>query len=55
MAILDDYQGEVLSLADWKRLEGRASIDLFRDTLGLAGQHRARSAGGRGGAGAGAA
>lgn len=33
LAILDDYQGEVLGLADWKRLEGRASIDLFRDTL----------------------
>jgi phosphoglycerate dehydrogenase-like enzyme len=33
VAILDDYQGEVLSLADWKRLDGRAAVDLFRDTL----------------------
>ncbi|HEV8614701.1 MAG TPA: D-2-hydroxyacid dehydrogenase family protein [Methylomirabilota bacterium] len=33
VAILDDYQGEVLALADWKRLEDRASIDVFRDTL----------------------
>ncbi len=33
LAILDDYQGEVLSLADWKRLDGRVSIELFRDTL----------------------
>jgi len=33
VAILDDYQGEVLALADWRRLEGRAAVDLFRDTL----------------------
>jgi len=33
IAILDDYQGEVLTLADWSRLDGRASIDVFRDTL----------------------
>jgi phosphoglycerate dehydrogenase-like enzyme len=33
VAILDDYQGEALSLGDWKRLDGRASIDLYRDTL----------------------
>jgi phosphoglycerate dehydrogenase-like enzyme len=33
IAVLDDYQGEVLSLADWTRLDGRAAIDLYRDTL----------------------
>ncbi len=33
LAILDDYQGEVPSLANWKRLDGRVAIDLFRDTL----------------------
>jgi phosphoglycerate dehydrogenase-like enzyme len=33
VAILDDYQGEVLALADWKRLDGRAAIDVHRDTL----------------------
>lgn len=26
IALLDDYQGEVLSLADWTRLDGRAAI-----------------------------
>lgn len=33
LAILDDYQGEILSLADWTRLDGRVAVDLFRDTL----------------------
>ncbi len=33
LAILDDYQGETPSLADWKRLDGRVAIDVFRDTL----------------------
>lgn len=32
IAILDDYQGVVLSLPYWARLEGRASIDAYRDT-----------------------
>jgi phosphoglycerate dehydrogenase-like enzyme len=33
IAVLDDYQGEVISLADWARLDGRAAIDFYRDTL----------------------
>ena len=33
VAVLDDYQGEVLSLPYWGRLQGRARVDLFRDTL----------------------
>lgn len=33
IAILDDYQGRVLSLPCWARLGGRASVDVFRDTL----------------------
>ncbi|MBI4593746.1 MAG: D-2-hydroxyacid dehydrogenase family protein [Candidatus Rokubacteria bacterium] len=33
VAVLDDYQGEVLSLPYWRRLQGRAAIDHFRDTL----------------------
>jgi phosphoglycerate dehydrogenase-like enzyme len=33
-AILDDYQGEVLTLPSWARLEGRLRLDLYRDTLG---------------------
>ena len=33
VAVLDDYQGVVLTLPYWKRLDGRAAIDLFRDTL----------------------
>jgi phosphoglycerate dehydrogenase-like enzyme len=33
LAILDDYQGEIPSLADWTKLDGRVAIDLFRDTL----------------------
>lgn len=33
LAILDDYQGEVLSLAYWQRLAGRVHIDHYRDTL----------------------
>ena len=32
IAILDDYQGVVLSLPYWARLEGRASVDAYRDT-----------------------
>ena len=33
IAILDDYQGTVLSLPYWSRLAGRAKIDVFRDTV----------------------
>jgi phosphoglycerate dehydrogenase-like enzyme len=33
IAVLDDYQGVVLSLPYWERLAGRASVDLYRDTL----------------------
>jgi phosphoglycerate dehydrogenase-like enzyme len=33
MAVLDDYQGVVLSLPYWERLAGRASLEAFRDTL----------------------
>jgi phosphoglycerate dehydrogenase-like enzyme len=32
-AVLDDYQGEVLSLPYWQRLAGRVRVDHFRDTL----------------------
>lgn len=32
IAILDDYQGLVSSLSCWKRLEGRAEVQAFRDT-----------------------
>ncbi len=33
IAVLDDYQGVVLSLPCWERLGGRASVDVYRDTL----------------------
>ncbi len=33
IAILDDYQGTVLSLPYWSRLSGRAELDAFRDTV----------------------
>lgn len=32
IAVLDDYQGVVLSLPYWARLAGRASVDAYRDT-----------------------
>jgi phosphoglycerate dehydrogenase-like enzyme len=32
-AVLDDYQGEVLSLPYWQRLAGRVGLDHYRDTL----------------------
>ena len=32
IALLDDYQGTVLSLPYWSRLSGRATVDVFRDT-----------------------
>ncbi|OCW58521.1 D-2-hydroxyacid dehydrogenase family protein [Hoeflea olei] len=34
VAILDDYQGLALTLADWSGLDGRAEIVVFRDNLG---------------------
>ncbi len=33
IAVLDDYQGAVLSLGCWARLVGRAAIEVYRDTL----------------------
>jgi len=33
IAILDDYQGAALSAASWERLSGRATVDVYRDTL----------------------
>ncbi|HEV8019867.1 MAG TPA: D-2-hydroxyacid dehydrogenase family protein [Candidatus Lustribacter sp.] len=33
IAILDDYQGVALSSADWSPLNGRASVEVFRDHL----------------------
>jgi phosphoglycerate dehydrogenase-like enzyme len=32
VAVLDDYQGGVLALPHWARLQGRASVEAFRDT-----------------------
>ncbi|KJS20608.1 MAG: hypothetical protein VR78_01060 [Hoeflea sp. BRH_c9] len=34
IAILDDYQGLALTLADWTVLDGRAEIEVFRENLG---------------------
>jgi phosphoglycerate dehydrogenase-like enzyme len=33
IAVLDDYQGVVLSLPSWTRIAGRATVDVYRDTL----------------------
>jgi phosphoglycerate dehydrogenase-like enzyme len=33
IAILDDYQGVALTMADWSVLAGRAQIDVFKDHL----------------------
>jgi phosphoglycerate dehydrogenase-like enzyme len=33
IAVLDDYQGIALSMADWSALDGRAEITVFRDHL----------------------
>lgn len=33
IAVLDDYQGVVATLPCWARLQGRASLDVFRGTL----------------------
>jgi phosphoglycerate dehydrogenase-like enzyme len=34
LAILDDYFGAALHLADWRALDGRADIQVFREPLG---------------------
>jgi len=44
VAVLDEYQGVVLALPCWNRLDGRARVDLFRDTLGDEGALAARLA-----------
>ena len=31
VAVLDDYQGVALTIADWSPLDGRVTIDVFRD------------------------
>src|SRR5947209_4099239 len=33
VALLDDYQGVALDLADWSPLEGRVELTVFRDHL----------------------
>jgi len=33
LAILDDYQGVALAMADWSALESRVAITMFRDTV----------------------
>lgn len=33
IAILDDYQGVALTMADWSHVQGKAQIDVFRDTI----------------------
>ena len=33
IAVLDDYQGVALKLADWSRLQGKAEVTIFRDHL----------------------
>lgn len=33
LAILDDYQGVALTLADWSLVQNRVRIDVFRDTI----------------------
>lgn len=33
IAVLDDYQGAALSVPAWQQLEGRAEVEVFRDTL----------------------
>ena len=33
IAVLDDYQGAVLSLPYWTRLAGRATVEVYRDTV----------------------
>ncbi len=33
IAVLDDYQGVALQMADWSALDGRAVVTVFRDHL----------------------
>ena len=33
LAILDDYQGVALTMADWSKVQSRVQIDVFRDTI----------------------
>src|SRR3984893_5584415 len=33
VAVLDDYQGVALSMADWSALEGRAAVTVFNDHI----------------------
>ena len=33
IAVLDDYQGVALSMADWSVLEGRVSVTVFNDHI----------------------
>jgi len=33
LAILDDYQGFALTLADWSPLKDKVSIDVYNETL----------------------
>lgn len=33
VAVLDDYQGVALSVADWSALEGRVTVEVFRDHI----------------------
>jgi phosphoglycerate dehydrogenase-like enzyme len=33
IAVLDDYQGAALRMADWSRLDGRADVTVFHDHL----------------------
>jgi hypothetical protein len=33
IAVLDDYQGVALQLADWSTLDGRAEVIVFHDHL----------------------
>jgi phosphoglycerate dehydrogenase-like enzyme len=34
IALLDDYQNVALSLAEWSRLKGRATVEVFREHIG---------------------
>ena len=35
IAVLDDYQGVALDLADWSSLHERAKVTVFRDTSSM--------------------
>jgi len=38
IAILDDYQGAALFAASWEPLSGRATVDVYRDTVANEGE-----------------